>query len=71
MQALFRGRNVDHSRSCAYINPEWRKRLLMRNAYVAPVIELIALETEDVVMISGLVVEPSGKLPETSWGDLS
>ena len=42
----------------------------MKNAYVAPVIELIALETEDVVMISGLVVEPSGELPSTSWSEL-
>ena len=42
----------------------------MKNAYVAPVIEVIALETEDVVMISGLVIEESGKLPETSWSEL-
>ena len=42
----------------------------MKN-YVSPVVEIIEISAEDVVMISGLTVEPSGKLPETSWGDLT
>ena len=41
----------------------------MKN-YVSPVVEIIEITAEDVVMISGLVVEPSGELPSTSWSDL-
>jgi len=38
--------------------------------YVSPVVEIIEITAEDVVMISGLTIEESGKLPETSWSDL-
>lgn len=37
------------------------------NTYVAPVLELVVLETEDVVMISGIKTQESGELTEISW----
>lgn len=43
----------------------------MKNTYVSPVVEVATLNTEDVVMISGLEIKDSGTLPETSWGNLS
>ena len=42
----------------------------MKNIYVSPVVEIAALSTEDVVMISALEIKPNGKLEETSWEDL-
>lgn len=43
----------------------------MKNTYVSPVVEVAMLNTEDVVMISGLDIKESGTLTETSWGDLA
>lgn len=43
----------------------------MKNTYVSPVVEISAISTEDVVMISGLTIKESGTLPETNWSDLS
>lgn len=42
----------------------------MKESYVAPEVELSLLNTEDVVMISGLSIKDSGSLTETSWGSL-
>ena len=42
----------------------------MKNAYVSPVAEVSVLNTEDVVMVSGLEIKADGTLTETSWEDL-
>lgn len=42
----------------------------MKNAYVSPVVEVSVLNTEDVVMVSGLEIKENGTLTETSWNDL-
>lgn len=42
----------------------------MKNTYVAPVVELATLASEDVVMISGVELKESGVLTEISWSDL-
>ena len=43
----------------------------MKNIYVSPVVEVSVLDTEDVVMISGLTVKDEGSLDEISWGQLN
>jgi len=42
----------------------------MKNTYVSPVVEVSVLNTEDVVMVSGLEIKDNGTLIETSWEDL-
>ena len=49
------------------MNTERKKEATMKS-YVAPALELVVLETEDVVMISGIKTEENGTLPEISWG---
>jgi len=46
------------------------KEVFMKNTYVSPVVEVSVLNTEDVVMISGLDIKDNGTLVETSWDDL-
>ena len=43
----------------------------MKNIYVSPVAEVSVLNTEDVVMISGMQIKENGSLTETSWDDLT
>lgn len=43
----------------------------MKITYVAPEVELSVLDTEDVVMISGLTIKEQGSLTETNWSDLT
>ena len=50
-----------------FMNTERKKEATMKS-YVAPALELVVLETEDVVMISGIKTEENGTLPEISWG---
>lgn len=42
----------------------------MKNIYVSPEIEITAISTEDVVMISALDVKESGSLTEIGWGSI-
>ncbi len=42
----------------------------MKN-YVSPVVEIVEVAVEDIVMVSGVTIAPSGTLPETNWGDLT
>ncbi len=42
----------------------------MKNTYVSPIAEIVVLNTEDVVMISGLEIKENGSLEETSWENL-
>lgn len=47
------------------------KEVSMKITYVAPEVELSVLDTEDVVMISGLTIKEQGSLTETNWSDLT
>ena len=39
--------------------------------YEAPVVDVVILNTEDVVMVSGLTIEDEGTLTQVSWESLS
>lgn len=38
-------------------------------AYVAPALELVVLNTEDVLQVSGISTKESGSFKEFSWGE--
>ncbi len=38
-------------------------------AYVAPALELVVLNTEDVLQVSGITTQESGNFKEFSWSD--
>ena len=39
--------------------------------YNAPIVEIEVLNTEDVVMVSNVTLQPEGSLTEIQWGSLS
>ena len=54
--------------NCPCLNEYGVEKEVTMKTYVAPVLELVALETEDVVMISGIKTQPTGELESLAWG---
>lgn len=53
--------------NCPCLNEYRVEKEVTMKTYVAPVLEIVALETEDVVMLSGIQTLSSGELQSISW----